>query len=1534
MHYHVWFVTKYRKPVLDGKIERMAKDSFLEVARNKGYNILEMECDKDHVHMLVEAKDKKELAGMLRTLKAVSAKKILDTPHLRVGNTLSKKPAFWARRYGWKEIAKSRIEIVREYIRKQKTLLVAVLAALALLLIPQPAQATGVTWEDSAWKYRQRIIIDKSVVSGGSDLSNFPFLVKLTTTEAPTLFSEAQGDGDDILFTSNDGTTKLDHEIETFTTTQGSEALWAWVEIPTLDADDDTEIYIYYGSAAASDQSNATGVWDANYQAVWHLTETSGQHLDSTSNNNDSTTVTVGTQGSASAQINGADAFDGTNHYIDTADIDITGEITMEGWVYVAASKSGSDNAYIIDKQNLYSLAVEDDETISMFISWPDVTVTTTDTISTEAWHHIAATYDVAGGANNVNIYIDGSVSKQATDTDAIDTDNTATRIGCYTNSGGSPAVSWAFNGNLDEIRLSDTERTAGWIGTSYNNQDDPISYLTVTSPQTEGQWRAAGWTHRQSIIIDNSMVSGSSNLTNFPVLIKLTDGLNSLFATAQADADDIFFTSADGITKLDHEIEDFTTGAGSEQLIAWVEVPTLDFNDDTVIYMYYGDGNASDQSNATGVWDSNYVGVWHLEEAYSTDADNYEDSTTNANHGQLTDADTDSAQGTGKIGNCMDFNGDADLIDCGNDSSLKPNSVTVSAWIKSDDIAKYQLFVNNRANSGIYSGYVSLLNSSKFLVWVTTGSDWGVNITGDDTLSSGQWYHVVLTYTSGSGKSYVNGVQQTNTSSETGNISYDSDNFRIGAESDGYRFDGTIDEVRISNDDRSADWIATCYNNQNSPSTYLTFEEKERKSGDWYDADWANRQEITIDSSITSSDLTDFPYLVRITDASNQVFGAAQADGDDILFTDASGLVKLDHEVEKFVATGGSEELVMWVRIPFLDSSNDSTIYMYYGNSGAANQSNATGVWDTNYKGVWHLHDDFLDSTTNNNDGSNTGSDDATGQMADGQDFVAANSDYVSVTDHSSLSSTSLTLTAWVKLTTLASSQNITGKVNEYWLDYDGGAPTDDNRFAFWLSDGTWAAINGTSTPSTGVWYHLAAVYDGSNMNLYENGTLVAGPTAQDNPSDGAGDFDIGGYSGGPSNHTNGIVDEVRYSATDRSAAWIAACYKNQKAAYLAEEPDDWHNTDWSNRQAIIIDSSITTADLVNFPYMVKITDAANDVFDTAQADGDDILFTGSDGVTKLDHEEESFVATGGSEELIEWVRIPHLDANNDTVIYMYYGNDGAADQSNATGVWDANYISVWHLKETDIDGGAGDIKDSTTTNDGTTSGMDTDDQVAGQVDGSFSFDATEGEYVSISPSTPTLTDGAAFSVSWWEYINADTDNYPCRFILDVADIATDFIILRVVQPVGAHENMAWGHETIPPGEFAIRSTAVSTVANSVGVWKHFVLTGSDPMSHTPGDYAIYENGASKAVTNATANFATVTASDRFGYYDGGNGANAIFDEIRISDTVRSAAWVAACYNNQNSPGTYQTEGQGVIAGQDAGSVVRNAVIRNAVVR
>ena len=104
-----------------------------------------------------------------------------------------------------------------------------------LLLSLSFASAAG--WYDTNWQYRKEITIDSTKVD--ANLTDFPMLFDRID---PDLQSKSQSNGDDILFTSDNGTTKLDHEIESYDNSTGH--LVAWVRIPSLSSLTDMVIYI------------------------------------------------------------------------------------------------------------------------------------------------------------------------------------------------------------------------------------------------------------------------------------------------------------------------------------------------------------------------------------------------------------------------------------------------------------------------------------------------------------------------------------------------------------------------------------------------------------------------------------------------------------------------------------------------------------------------------------------------------------------------------------------------------------------------------------------------------------------------------------------------------------------------------------------------------------------------------------------------------------------------------------------------------------------------------------------------------------------------------------------------------------------------------------------------------------------------------------------------------------------------------------------------------------------------------------------
>ncbi len=64
-------------------------------------------------------------------------------------------------------------------------------------------------WYNNGWKYRKAIAIDHTKVS--SDLTNLPVLISFSSDS--DLAANSQASGNDILFTSSDGITKLNHKL-------------------------------------------------------------------------------------------------------------------------------------------------------------------------------------------------------------------------------------------------------------------------------------------------------------------------------------------------------------------------------------------------------------------------------------------------------------------------------------------------------------------------------------------------------------------------------------------------------------------------------------------------------------------------------------------------------------------------------------------------------------------------------------------------------------------------------------------------------------------------------------------------------------------------------------------------------------------------------------------------------------------------------------------------------------------------------------------------------------------------------------------------------------------------------------------------------------------------------------------------------------------------------------------------------------------------------------------------------------------------
>ena len=177
----------------------------------------------------------------------------------------------------------------------------------------------------------------------------------------------------------------------------------------------------------------------------------------------------------------------------------------------------------------------------------------------------------------------------------------------------------------------------------------------TATIDVTAVAWVQCDYEFRKVITIQASQVTADQD--ELPGLINLPSD-TELAASARNDGFDISFTSDNGLTQLSHQIENFNGATG--ELQAWVNVPDVSSSVDTDIYLYYGNPTATNQEDPAGVWDSNYLGVWHLDETGTGAVFEYRDSTGNANHGTggKDYGDYVPAQAGGQIGFGQTFDG------------------------------------------------------------------------------------------------------------------------------------------------------------------------------------------------------------------------------------------------------------------------------------------------------------------------------------------------------------------------------------------------------------------------------------------------------------------------------------------------------------------------------------------------------------------------------------------------------------------------------------------------------------------------------------------------------------------------------------------------------------------------------------------------------------------------------------------------------------------------------------------------------------
>jgi RHS repeat-associated protein len=455
----------------------------------------------------------------------------------------------------------------------------------------------------------------------------------------------------------------------------------------------------------------------------------------------------------------------------------------------------------------------------------------------------VSGSYTLTPAAGTVLTAGAQSISVSFTPTDATDY-GTASATVQLTVSQAVPVITWtapaAINSGtaLSAAQLDATSTVAGTFaytpaagtvlaaGTQTLSviftPTDTVDYTTATDsvPLTVNQTQCTsnGYSYQRAITIDHTQVPNTDQ-TNFPFLFNTTDPLLATTANGghvnNSNGYDIIFTSDPaGQNILNYEMEKYNPATG--QVIAWVRIPTLSHTTDTVIYVFYRNpAITASQQNPTGVWDSNFVGVWHLPNGTNLSGS---DSTANGNSLTVNNA----TPTTGIIDGAAGFSGGSSLsVESGMTVSAP---FTIEEWAFPNSAGgTLGLFGSRSPSDGSFD---AKLNGSGVHGDIGNGASWlttSANGAFSETLNS--WHHVAYVVGASDYAIYADGEQVGSGSlSGIAVLSDNSHKLSFGwTGSGGEYFSGNLDEARVSNSARSSDWITTEYANQSSPGTFYS---------------------------------------------------------------------------------------------------------------------------------------------------------------------------------------------------------------------------------------------------------------------------------------------------------------------------------------------------------------------------------------------------------------------------------------------------------------------------------------------------------------------------------------------------------------------------------------------------------------------------------------------------------------------------------------------------------------------------------------
>ena len=330
------------------------------------------------------------------------------------------------------------------------------------------------------------------------------------------------------------------------------------------------------------------------------------------------------------------------------------------------------------------------------------------------------------------------------------------------------------------------------------------LTFLGAAFAQ-DGPWRHSGSMYILTTS-EGANLPASASVQGFPLLVRLDKDFFD-FNQAKPHGEDTRFATPSG-TPLPYQVEQWDARNGTACI--WVRVPTIKGDARQEIRMRWGNGDAASESDGKAVFNASngYLSVWHMDEPVKDEV------------GTLVSKNVGTTASVGMVGPARHLAGRQGIF-CGDKIDTYPSgaaSHSSEAWFRPEKPNHTALaWGNEQAQGKVMMRYRSPPHVKMECYFS------GADVACAGSVPMDQWVHVVHTYRKGDSRIYVNGILDgvSKTPGAPLNIRTPAKMW-IGGWYNNYDFVGDIDEVRISNVVRSADWIKLEYENQKPMQTLV----------------------------------------------------------------------------------------------------------------------------------------------------------------------------------------------------------------------------------------------------------------------------------------------------------------------------------------------------------------------------------------------------------------------------------------------------------------------------------------------------------------------------------------------------------------------------------------------------------------------------------------------------------------------------------------------------------------------------------------